>query len=484
MTRIFDSWDDETEAQRRLFRFGFICFAATDAPRNDDDTWAVICDSWPEMLLGNFVVRRHPETQLRERIAGTRHVVLIGDAFVVGAGDPLALAAVATGDDLLDLLDRMSGRFALLILDGDGGQLFHDGLGTRMMFYTTAGAFAVATHAPLLACAFGARPLVESVLTGLPYLPGDLTMFQGIYALPPNHRYDIATRRVIRYWPRKSRARSDFDNFFRALDDHCQALIEFVRAPRRPLLSLTGGLDSRLLVSAFHHHGADFSTLTFRNFHFESWEAEPVAEMIRYLPVHHDDLHEFNDIENAFTRIGARNSGRHKGVRQAIVSGLWRRYGNSPGAMFVPGLGAGAIRGFYNLGEFPMRDLSASEMCRMFISGGTTEKIPPRNPTGLRTIMAAFEGFCERAGYQQFDPQGFDVNDIFFLEHRAGLSESAGVIEVDVAVPSIFGLNNRAVFEEAYGLPDDERLSKELFLSVIHRYDAHIATVPFLSIEG
>src|SRR5262249_14890404 len=213
----------------------------------------------------NFVIHRHPETQLLHQSNGTKHVVLIGDAFIVGPGDPLALAASANGDQLFDLLDRLSGRFALLVLDGDSGDAFHDTFGTRMVFYTTANTFALASHAQLLACAFGAKPVVDSFLADLPSLPGDMTMFHGVYALPPNHRYDIATRRVIRYWPRKPRAKRDFDSFFRAIDSHCRALIGFVRAPRHPLLSLTGGVDSRLLVSAFHHYGAHFSTLTRRN---------------------------------------------------------------------------------------------------------------------------------------------------------------------------------------------------------------------------
>jgi hypothetical protein len=470
----------ESEAQRRLFRFGFICFAASDAPRNDDEAWAMVRSSWPAMRLGNLVIHRHPETQLVHQSDGTKHVVLIGDAFVVGSGDPLVLAAGAKGDELFDVLDRLSGRFALLVLDGDSGDVFHDTFGTRMIFYTTATSFALASHAQLLACAFSAKPMVDSVLASLPFLPADMTMFEGVFALPPNHRYNIGNRKVIRYWPRKPRLKRDFDSFFRAIDAHCRALIEFVREPRKPLLSLTGGVDSRLLVSAFHHYGAYFSTLTFRNFHFEPWEAEPVAEMVRYLRVNHDDLDETNDLENAITLIGARNSGRHKVFRPAFVGGLWRRYGRSSAAIFVPGLGASAIRGFYNLEAFPMRDLSALEMCRMFITGGTSERIPLRDPTKLRAIVSAFEGFCERAGYQRFNPSTFDINDIFFIEHRAGQLESAGIMELDVAIPAIVGFNNRAVFEEAYGLPDDERLSKDLFLNVIQRYDAHLATVPFL----
>src|SRR5476651_157905 len=97
------------DAQHLLFRFGFICFAAADGPRNNDEIWAAIRRSWPKIQLGEFIIHRHPETQLSHQSQGDKHTVLIGDAFMVGDGDPLALAAGAVGDELLDLLDRLSG---------------------------------------------------------------------------------------------------------------------------------------------------------------------------------------------------------------------------------------------------------------------------------------------------------------------------------------------------------------------------------------
>jgi hypothetical protein len=472
------------DAQHLLFRFGFICFAAADGPRNNDEIWAAIRRSWPKIQLGEFIIHRHPETPLSHQSQGDKHTVLIGDAFMVGDGDPLALAAGAVGDELLDLLDRLSGRFVLLIMQGGAGKVFHDAFGARSIFYTINGALALASHSHLLACAFGAKPFLDTPVATQLWLPGDMTMFRDVYALPPNHCYDIAARKVVRYWPRKSRRKTSFDEFFCALDNYLKALIEFVRPPRRPILSLTGGIDSRLIAAAFHHYGVEFSTVTFTNFHFEPWEAAPVAEMSRYLGVPHSEINETNDSVNAAARIGVRNSGRYNGQRPAVVAGMYRLYGGSPGAIFVLGLGGEAIRGCYNLKLNPLRDLSAKEMFRVFLEGGKSDKIRALDPDVESVILSAFEGFRERAGYDRFDGHEFDVNDIFYWEHRVGIGESAGLNEIDVAVPSIFGFNSRTVCEAAYGLSDDERLSKELFVEVIQRYDAHIAAVPFWSTEN
>ena len=389
------------------------------------------------------------------------------------------------GDEFLNLLDRLSGRFALLIIQGGAGKVFHDAFGARSIFYTLNGAFALASHSRLLACAFGAKPILDTPVATQLWLPGDMTIFRDVHALPPNHCYDIATRKVIRYWPRKSRRKTNFDEFFCALDNYLKALIEFVRPPRHPILNLTGGIDSRLIAAAFHHYGAEFSTVTFTSFHFKAWEAAPVAELSRYLGVSHSEINESNDSVNAAALIGARNGGRYSGQRPAVVAGMWRLYGSSPGAIWLPGLGAESIRGCYNLKLNPMRNLSAMEMFRVFLEGGGSDKIRSvLDPDVESVILSAFEAFRERAGYDGFDGHGFDVNDIFHWEQRVGMGESAGLNEIDVAVRSLIGFNSRTVCEAAYGLSDDERLSKELFVQVMQRYDAHIAAVPFWPTEN
>jgi hypothetical protein len=369
-------------------------------------------------------------------------------------------------------------------MQGGAGKIFHDAFGARTVFYTINGAFGFASHSRLLACAFGAKPILDTPVVTQLWLPGDMTLFRDVYALPANHCYDIAARKVVRHWPRKSRRKTSFDEFFGALDDYLKALIGFVVPPRHPILSLTGGIDSRLIAAAFHHYGAEFSTVTFTSFHFKAWEAAPVAALSRYLGVPHGEINESNDSVNAAALVGARNGGRYNGQRPGVVAGMWRLYGSTPGAIWLPGLGAESIRGCYNLKLNPMRDLSAKEMFRIFLEGGGSDEIRVLAPEVESVILSAFESFRERAGYDRFDGDGFDVNDIFHWEQRVGMGESAGLNEIDVAVPSLIGFNSRTVCEAAYGLSDDERMSKELFLEVINRYDAHIAGIPFWSTEN
>ena len=240
--------------------------------------------------------------------------------------------------------------------------------------------------------------------------------------------------------------------FFFAFDAYLKALIEFARPPRRqPIISLTGGINSRLIVAAFHYYGVEFSTVTFTNFHFEPWEADPVAKVSRYLSVPHNEINESNDIVDAATRIGVRNSGLYKSKRPAVVAGMRRVYANFPNAIWVTGLGAGVIRGFYNLKGNPMRDLSAAEMARVFVEGGMSDEKPTLEADVESAILSAFEGLRERAGYDRFDSHTFDVNDIFYWEHRVGIGVSAGFNETDVAIPSLLGFNSRLVCEAAYG---------------------------------
>jgi hypothetical protein len=479
MGDVADSALRPEEAQRLLFRFGFICFSATDSDRIDKNL-PVVCRSWPRIHVGKFVIYRHPEARLIHRSQQDRHTILVGDAFVVGEGDPLVLVADAVGDELLDLLDRLSGRFALIIIDGGQGKVFHDPFGARTIFYTCNNTFGIASHSHLLASAFGLKVNTDTPLTRGQSLPGDVTIFPNIYALPPNHCYDIGMQKVVRYWPRKPRQKTTFDEFFSVLDSYLKALVEFVRRSRRPVLSLTGGVDSRTIVSAFRRYcGTEFSTFTSTNFHFEPWEASPVAEVNRYLGVPHIEVDERSDnVVNEAALIAMRNLGRYKTKRAPFIANLWQLYGSSPRAIWVTGVGGEAIRGFYNLKENPMKDLSTEEMARVYVEGGMSDEYAiDRDLEGA--VISAFDGFRERAGYDKFDNDTFDVNDIFYWEHRLGMSFGSGLNEIDVALPGLFGFNSRMVCEVAYGLSDDERLSKLLFVEVMRRYDPYIAEVAF-----
>jgi hypothetical protein len=58
-----------------------------------------------------------------------------------------------------------------------------------------------------------------------------------------------------------------------------------------------------------------------------------------------------------------------------------------------------------------------------------------------------------------------------------GMWGAAMLNEMDPACYSLVGINSRAVFETAFGLPAEERLTKELLRRVTWNYDVPLAEI-------
>jgi hypothetical protein len=477
-------------AERLLFRFGFLCHAAADSPGGTPE-WARLAGFWPRVAIGGYVIHRHPETRIAHRSVGDEHIVLIGDAFLPAGreGDPLTLLAGAQDDERLKLLDCVGGRFALLVLRGGAGQVFHDAFGARSICYRTDGAFAVSSHPEIMSLVFGIgrRRDMESLVHsaafghfGMQSLPGDATMFDGVHLLPPNFYYDIDSRRAIRHWPRQARRQSSLEAFFGTFDRYFAGLADFVGSPGRPVVSITGGIDSRTLIAALRRYGVGFRTMTWTGFNLKRWEREPVRSVASCLNGAHAEVSANNDRVNNVSLIGVRNSGNYRGA-SGILAGMYRLYGEETGAMFVHGHGASAIRGilqYLDKDRPPMRDASVSKMMRVF-----TDRMKDKRHAGDRSFRgyasAAFERFHELADYDAIAALGYDINDLFYWEHYLGMWASMSFNQFDTALYTLSGFNSRAVCEAAYGLPDRERLTKTLFLEVIRRYDEGLAEIPY-----
>lgn len=486
--RLFNDNISQEYADRLLFRYGFLCHAAKE-PLDGDETWQKLRRFWSQVRIGEFIIYLHPETRLEQGSNGDKHIVLIGDAFVASGADsdPLSLVLSATDEELLDLLDRLSGRFALLVLHGDRGKVFHDALGARTIFYKNDGRFALSSHAELLSHAsrIGPSKKMQAFVASSSFndmkmkaLPGDETMYEGVHGLPPNLYYDIGQRRTVRYWPRRARRESSFDELFSLLDRYFRELVDFVASPKRPVVSITGGIDSRTILSAFLYYGVDLKTVTWTILSFKDWEIEPVNEIVRYIGVPHALVDKNNSKINNVSFIGLRNSGNFRSPSH-MVSGMYRLYGHDPHAIFVRGHGSGTIRGSINANKklMPMQSSSVDEMVRIFMCQMWGRGDTP-DSNFYQAAYNSFQGFRERADYDNLsvDDLGLDINDIFNMEYRS-LWGGASLNEVDPALNSIFGFNNRLLWECAYGLPPSERLTKNLFLRVIERYDKNLAKI-------
>lgn len=507
-----------------LFRFGFICFPAADHPQGDR-AWTNVVQSWQKFEVAGLVIYHHHEVPLRCQRGDSGAAVLIGEAFASPAARTVesvlsALLAAEADDLVFDSFDALSGRFALLLLKGSVQRAFHDPIGSRSLFYRSTGGFCIGSHAELIARAFDhrrSRPVREFLASEeyksrtVKYLPGDLTLYKGLHALAPNNYYDIIGRRTVRYWPRQSRRSTNFDDFFGALDDYFVALVSHLRGRYSPILGVTGGIDTRTIISAFCRYGLPFQGVTWlrRTGGVQKPERALVEALAAHAGIEHTylELGRPHDDLRGVGAVAKRNVGNY--WRPSPITPHMHQHFAGRRAVFVRGYGAEVIRGYYNLSNPRARGLQGPPLrgrlrawahrVRLLqpktrearIDAVTASELLSAYNTSMRKAQAgdeptrlgraAFEGFIERANYdERLMRHGFDVNDVFYWEHRMGMWGSSKHNEMDPAVLSITGFNSREVYETAFGMDARERLTKGLLLEVVRRYDERMAEIPFL----
>jgi hypothetical protein len=476
----------ETE-NRLLFRFGYLVHAAA-APPAGSALWSRLSESWATETVGPFVLVTHPETRIVCAKDGDRATILIGDAFFTVAPldrAPLDVLAAADDADLPDVLDQLSGRFAVVARRGGRTRLYHDAFGARSVFYRQSGALGLASHPELFAHTFGDRPSPDMLRfvrsewfrrKTPALLPTDATLHESIYALLPNHGYALEEQRVFRYWPRRERRQTaaTFDEFFSAIDTYFRGLAAFL-ADRQVIVSITGGIDSRTLIAALRHYGVPLRTVTWRRFNFAEWEAGPVDEIVAHLAGEHGWVDHTNDRINDEALLGARNSGNYRSPSRA-VAGMARLFGAMPGALWLPGQGAAAIRG-WPPPHVPLPDLRPTTLLDDYFR--PRPGVPPPSADDRAFVLREIEAMHERIDFAAPIAMGYDPEDIFFVEHHTGTWSVCSINAMHSAVDAMFAFNSRILAEIGMAMPPELRRTKKLFLEVIRRYDERLAAIHY-----
>ncbi len=195
-----------------------------------------------------------------------------------------------------ECLHHLRGEYAFVIWDERNQRLIagRDRFGVKPLFYAEHdGALYLASEVKaLFAMGVPARWSAESLYAGGFVLPGERTLFNGVYAVPPGHflRATREAHRVHQYWdvdyprddaPAAARSDAEYIEGFRAvLED---AVKTRLRADVPVGCYLSGGIDSCTVLglAALHHHGPVRAyTLTFDHVQYD--ESSIAEEMARH----------------------------------------------------------------------------------------------------------------------------------------------------------------------------------------------------------
>lgn len=456
------------------YRFGFMCHHVDDRPPATP-RWAKLRRNWPKAQIGEFILRLHPETRIEVHQRSEGSVAVIGDAY--GQYDQ-SLAEIVTQmpwDDPWLALDALGGRYAILLLSGSRMRAAHDAFGSRTLFYAP-GVRAVASHVGLLARPHGIElapdvaefmQMTEYLTRTVCYFPGDQTTATGVYALAPNNYWD--GERTHRYWPREALRPTTREAFFAEADRYFAAFVPFVRSRYTPVFGVTGGIDSRAAFAAF---GGDFRGTSWTS-HLPAAERPIIDRIVAHLGVDHSYLKTKRLHRGPVARAGGVCNG---GVRPCHVVSEAMAAAYGPGHCFIRGLGGEVLRGFPSYGN-RLPDLSPRSMTLAYSAG---KRRCGRSAPYVAYCDKAFAGFRARANYEGVEGFGIRPQDLFYWEHRMAMWGANMMNEMDPGCYSLIAFNSRPLYAAAFGLPDDQRLSKELLATYAPRHDTAMAEIEYI----
>jgi hypothetical protein len=229
---------------------------------------------WQQVEIGpSLKLTAHPGLNVVQASDGDRSLTVIGymlDPQRPEAGDRDIAQSLLGGFDSLERLiratDRLGGRWVLVATYGDRAALFNDALGLRQVFFTTPefaeGVWAF-SQPGLLAWLFKLR-VDDAALDFLDALgtrnyrefrwPGKSTPFAEITHLLPNRYLDLRTGETPRFWPDGPIGTLSPGEGVASAAELLQGLMDAAYRRFDPVLGMTSGLDSRMVLAASRKH--------------------------------------------------------------------------------------------------------------------------------------------------------------------------------------------------------------------------------------
>lgn len=400
---------------------------------------------------------------------GHRIAVLGSFVPVTLAAEPILpiddlLAALGEGEDaFLRRLDDYTGRHAIFFQRADGALgVVADATGLRTVFFAPG---LVAAQAALVNANLP-EPAEREVFPDFWGFPGRQTPYRGVTILTPNHRLDVATGEVARFYPREAPAPLTLDEATAIITD---GVVTALRAVGRPLiLGLTAGIDSRATLALALRAGIRFQSFTHVHDKYAERDAALAADLAgaveaRYwtLPVPRG-----SSWMKAKPELYDSASYYDKAIR--VVEAMRQKRPRWP--TFMSGNLLEIGRAFYLNHRLTKRPVGPVEATELYVKMAQW-----RGPKAVAAY--GLDAYTERAraGFDDFfAPSGtlggygiLDAYDLFYWEHRMGCWHSTLVGQRDVVADTFIPFNARRIFEAMLGVTLAERRTGAVFQRIV-----------------
>lgn len=266
---------------------------------------------WPGVAVaGDFWLATHPELSVTRVVGHGRALTLVG--FIFDPNDPLAddrsiLSRLLDGCDSIARITKatadLGGRWLLIVECAGAAYLLTDALGLRQALCTRpeeTGALWVVSQAGLAAELLGlevderAADFLDCyavrALGPEYYWPGTSTPLKGLRRLLPNHALDLRTGAVRRYWPKEAPPALRPEFAVERIGNLMTGLLCAAAARFELAVSVTAGVDSRLVLAAARpiQHQVTYVTVRQCRMSDSSADLHVPARLLRRLGLSHE----------------------------------------------------------------------------------------------------------------------------------------------------------------------------------------------------
>jgi hypothetical protein len=292
-------------------------------------SWIDSLDTWHKTKITDSIhMMTHPDLSSYQASDGPRSITLIG--FILDPTDPSALDAdIVTGlmplvdasNDFVKHTSKFGGRWILIVNDGRRVRLYTDAVGLRQVFYTSSdrpGDVWCASQPGMIAQILG----LEMDPAGVDYInsyefrcnpefrwPGDSTPYKEIKHLLPNHYLDLADGRSRRYWPVGPLPRMELDEAAERTASILSGLMTSASNRFDLSLSITAGMDSRLVLAACREIKDKISYMTVRQIGMPDDHPDVVvpSQLLSNLGLKHEVVRSSLLVDDVFLDIFKKN---------------------------------------------------------------------------------------------------------------------------------------------------------------------------------
>ena len=175
-------------------------------------------------------------------------------------------------DALYERANRLSGKYIVIYSDERGRYLFGDATGSlQINFFFEGESLYVASTDKMIAslCKLPLSDRSKKIRAGAALsqsLPGDMTMYDGVRTLLPNHYLRVSDKAVIRTPIPLPHINNEEDNYKGCIENSIFLIDSTVKEYQKRydlICPLTSGYDSRVVFSFLNKHVSDLECFTF-----------------------------------------------------------------------------------------------------------------------------------------------------------------------------------------------------------------------------